>query len=49
METAYNIFLHSIMITGFVFIMMLVIEYMNVQSKGLWQKLRSPFNTIFKT
>ena len=26
------------MITGFVFIMMLVIEYINVQSKGLWQK-----------
>jgi len=38
METAFNIFLHSIMITGFVFIMMLVIEYINVQSKGLWQK-----------
>ncbi|MCF6181602.1 putative manganese transporter [Lutibacter sp.] len=26
------------MITGFVFVMMLVIEYINVQSKGLWQK-----------
>jgi len=26
------------MITGFVFIMMLVIEYLNVQSKGIWQK-----------
>lgn len=26
------------MITGFVFIMMIVIEYINVQSKGLWQK-----------
>lgn len=38
METAFNIFLHSFMITGFVFIMMLVIEYINVQSKGLWQK-----------
>lgn len=30
--------MHSVMITGFVFIMMLVIEYINVQSKGLWQK-----------
>jgi len=38
METIYKIFLHSIMITGFVFVMMLVIEYINVQSKGLWQK-----------
>ncbi len=38
METAFNIFLHTIMITGFIFIMMLVIEYINVQSKGLWQK-----------
>lgn len=28
----------SIMITGFVFSMMLVIEYINVQTKGLWQK-----------
>jgi hypothetical protein len=26
------------MITGFVFVMMLVIEYINVQTKGLWQK-----------
>ena len=26
------------MITGFVFVMMLLIEYINVQSKGLWQK-----------
>lgn len=38
METTYKVFLHAIMITGFVFIMMLVIEYINVQSKGLWQK-----------
>lgn len=28
---------HTVMITGFVFIMMLVIEYINVQTKGLWQ------------
>ncbi len=26
------------MITGFVFVMMLLIEYINVQTKGLWQK-----------
>ena len=38
METIYKICLHAIMITGFVFVMMLVIEYINVQSKGLWQK-----------
>ena len=38
MVTIYKIFLHALMITGFVFIMMLVIEYINVQSKGLWQK-----------
>ena len=28
----------SIMITGFVFVMMLVIEYANVQTNGIWQK-----------
>jgi len=28
----------SVMITGFVFVMMLVIEYINVQTKGIWQK-----------
>ena len=38
MEAIYKLFLESIMISGFVFIMMLVIEYINVQSKGLWQK-----------
>ncbi len=38
MENFVNIFRHSIMITGFVFIMMLVIEYANVQTNGLWQK-----------
>jgi hypothetical protein len=38
MDAVFKMFLQSIMITGFVFIMMLVIEYINVQSKGLWQK-----------
>ncbi|GAI00212.1 unnamed protein product, partial [marine sediment metagenome] len=28
---------HALMITGFVFVMMLVIEYINVQTKGSWQ------------
>jgi len=28
----------TLMITGFVFIMMLVIEYLNVQTRGQWQK-----------
>jgi len=38
MEAIYKMFLRSVMISGFVFVMMLVIEYINVQSKGLWQK-----------
>jgi len=28
---------HALMITGFVFIMMLLVEYLNVQTRGLWQ------------
>lgn len=31
-----DIFKHALMITGFVFVMMLVIEYINVQTKGSW-------------
>jgi hypothetical protein len=38
LENIYHILLNAIMITGFVFVMMLVIEYINVQSHGLWQK-----------
>ncbi|MEA3447140.1 MAG: putative manganese transporter [Bacteroidota bacterium] len=34
----YGIFKQAIMITGFVFVMMLVIEYINVQTQGLWTK-----------
>lgn len=34
----YHVFNHAIIITGFVFVMMLVIEYINVQTRGLWQK-----------
>ncbi|KPK36258.1 MAG: hypothetical protein AMK70_02905 [Nitrospira bacterium SG8_35_1] len=29
---------HAVMITGFVFIMMLVVEYLNVLTGGLWQR-----------
>ena len=32
-----NLFKHTLMITGFVFIMMLLIEYVNVQTRGQWQ------------
>jgi len=32
---AGNVVRQAIMITGFVFVMMLVIEYINVQTKGL--------------
>lgn len=31
-------FKHALVITGFVFTMMLAIEYINVQTKGLWEK-----------
>jgi hypothetical protein len=32
-----KVFMHAFMITGFVFVMMLAIEYFNVQTQGLWQ------------
>lgn len=38
MEIVYKLFLKSVMISGFVFIMMIMIEYINVQTKGVWQK-----------
>ena len=28
---------HALMITGFVFVMMLIIEYLNVVTRGNWQ------------
>lgn len=31
--------LHAFMITGFVFLMMLVIEYVHVQTRGVWQTI----------
>jgi len=38
MAELLSVLKHALMITGFVFVMMLVIEYVNVQTKGLWQK-----------
>lgn len=37
----FGVLKQAITITGFVFIMMLMIEYINVQSKGLWVKILS--------
>jgi len=36
-EVIIPIFKHALMITSFVFIMMLLIEYINVQTRGSWQ------------
>lgn len=33
-----EIFTHALMVTGFVFVMMLVIEYLNVLTQGVWQR-----------
>ena len=40
---------HALMITGFVFLMMLFIEYINVLTKGRWQKVlkQSPWGNYF--
>ncbi|MEA2095584.1 MAG: putative manganese transporter [Candidatus Cloacimonadota bacterium] len=37
MKIIIEVLKHALMITGFVFVMMLIIEYINVQTKGLWQ------------
>lgn len=37
MRILIEVLKHALMITGFVFVMMLIIEYINVQTKGLWQ------------
>jgi hypothetical protein len=37
MHDLEHIFGHTLMITGFVFVMMLVIEYLNVLTRGSWQ------------
>ncbi len=36
MKILIEVLKHALMITGFVFVMMLIIEYINVQTKGLW-------------
>lgn len=36
--STYSVFKQAVMITGFVFVMMLAIEYLNVFTKGLWQQ-----------
>ena len=33
-----DVFRHALLITGFVFVMMLVIEYLNVLTRGAWQQ-----------
>ncbi len=37
MKIIIEVLKHALMITGFVFVMMLIIEYINVQTKGMWQ------------
>ena len=39
MEAIYEILRHGVMITGFVLIMMLVIEYLNVLTRGNWDRI----------
>jgi hypothetical protein len=43
-EELLHVLSHAVMITGFVFAMMLAIEYINVQTKGVWQKNLSASN-----
>ena len=38
MNAIIEVFNHTLMITGFVFVMMLVIEYMNVLTNGAWRQ-----------
>ncbi len=38
MEVFFSLFLKSVMISGFVFIMMVLIEYVNVQTNGMWKR-----------
>ena len=33
----YSVLKQTLMITSFVFVMMLLIEYVNVQTRGIWQ------------
>jgi len=49
MKMIFDVLKHALMITGFVFVMMLIIEYINVQTKGLWQNdlAKSKFKQYF--
>ncbi len=38
MDTVVSISRHALMITGFVFVMMLVVEYLNVLTAGVWRE-----------
>ncbi|MDY0270054.1 putative manganese transporter [Trichloromonas sp.] len=38
LQTFQDSFLHALMISGFVFVMMLVIEYLNILTRGVWQE-----------
>jgi hypothetical protein len=38
MSTLIEVLKNSLMITGFVFVMMLIIEYINVQTRGVWNE-----------
>jgi len=37
-ELLFKVFKESFIITGFIFVMMMVIEYINVRTSGIWQK-----------
>lgn len=49
LSDVFQIFTRTIMITSFVLMMMLVIDYLNVQSRGIWNKKlqQKPFLQIF--
>lgn len=38
LESLEHIFTHALLITAFVFVMMLVVEYLNVATRGAWQR-----------
>ena len=38
LQSVVHIFKHALMITGFVLMMMLIIDYINVQTQGIWNR-----------
>jgi len=38
LQSGVHIFKHALMITGFVLMMMLIIDYINVQTQGIWNR-----------